>query len=487
MPHIFISYRRQDSAEITGRIHDRLVRKFGAHRVFRDVYDIPAGRDFRAVLNEEVGRCDIFLAIIGPQWVRISDDEGKRRLEQPDDFVRIEVESALNNPKTLVIPVLVDRASMPVEGDLPESLGELCYRNAVQVRTDPDFPHDMDSLIRQIKRSTSSIDVQRIWPAIALASVLVAGIFLFPKVYGAFQKPDFFPTATEPAPTATLPVFVTASIATPSTDRISIPPTGLKLENVVKYETTWEYNEIDLGPTNDTPREYGLAGLVLELPADVDPETDPEGTLSKVIETFSSTELMDLDWPTISPGLELKMDLYNIQSAGGIETKIENEAKSRITSYGPARSQVNALLLYVFGHIYVTSGGGGFNYPYAPMRFDPREWKSREFSTTLDQYDYISLEPGKFEGVEFPLGCNEPGIYTLKVTVNVGYLGDMAGLGIDSPELNCPDSFDLWSVQLQDGFNPLWYVDAQDFDSTSLELLHVGEFVFEDGKYVPAP
>ena len=202
MPRIFISYRRQDSYNFTGRIHDRLVREFGDRSVFRDVYDIPAGSDFRTILNKEVSKGDIFLAIIGPQWVDITDSQGNRRLDDPNDYVRIEVESALNNPKTLVIPVLVDNASMPAEQDLPESLRELCYRNAVRVRTDPDFPRDMELLTRQIKSLKSSSKMRRLLTVIGLAFLLIAGTLLFPQTRGFFKgisliNPEI-PFTTEP-------------------------------------------------------------------------------------------------------------------------------------------------------------------------------------------------------------------------------------------------------------------------------------------------
>lgn len=177
MPRIFISYRRQDSSNMTGRIHDRLVREFGDRNVFRDVYDIPAGSDFRAILNKEVSQCNIFLAIIGPQWVDVTDSQGNRRLDNPNDFVRIEVESALKNPRTLVIPVLVKNANMPVEEDLPESLRDLCYRNAVKVRTDPDFPRDSEMLTNQIKTYKSPTKKLMRWGVLALAMILIAGIY----------------------------------------------------------------------------------------------------------------------------------------------------------------------------------------------------------------------------------------------------------------------------------------------------------------------
>jgi TIR domain-containing protein len=104
MPGIFISYRRADSAPITGRIHEHLAHYFGDSVVFKDVEDIPAGADFRATLEEAVNRCDVMLVIIGPTWLTMTDSQGNRRLDDPADFVRIEVESGLKRKDALVIP-----------------------------------------------------------------------------------------------------------------------------------------------------------------------------------------------------------------------------------------------------------------------------------------------------------------------------------------------------------------------------------------------
>lgn len=184
MKKIFISYRRQDSGPFVGRIHDQLESKFGDRNVFCDVHDIPAGSDFRAVLNREVSQCDVVLAVIGRQWAGITDAKGNRRLEDPNDFVRIEIELALNNPKIIVIPVLVDNAVMPVEQDLPQSLRELCYRNAVKVRPDPDFSNDMHNLLRCIKPAPGILSR---WQMLFGAAVLIAGIFLFAMFRGFFK------------------------------------------------------------------------------------------------------------------------------------------------------------------------------------------------------------------------------------------------------------------------------------------------------------
>jgi formylglycine-generating enzyme required for sulfatase activity len=150
---IFISYRRADSATITGRIYDGLVAAFGASSIFRDIDDIPAGKDFRTVLENATSECDIMLVIMGPQWTGIKDVQGNLRLFDPDDFVRIEVETGFNREDTLVIPVLVNGTFMPSPEELPESLQEIVYRNAVNIRNDPDFHDDLQRLISSINSS----------------------------------------------------------------------------------------------------------------------------------------------------------------------------------------------------------------------------------------------------------------------------------------------------------------------------------------------
>lgn len=150
MSKILISYRREDSADITGRIYDRLVQQFGREAVFKDVDSIPLGVDFRKYLDEQVAQCDVFLAVIGRKWMKTNGRKGKSRLDEPGDFVRIEVESALKR-NIPIIPVLVGGASIPSADRLPASIQELPYRNGIAVRTDPDFHRDMDRLIHSLK------------------------------------------------------------------------------------------------------------------------------------------------------------------------------------------------------------------------------------------------------------------------------------------------------------------------------------------------
>ncbi|HRF97679.1 MAG TPA: toll/interleukin-1 receptor domain-containing protein [Aggregatilineales bacterium] len=155
MPRIFISYRRVDSHIITGRVHDWLVFAFGEKNVFKDVDDIPPGMDFRMVLRNALDKCDAVLAVIGSEWLENRDSQGRRRIDLPDDFVRMEIEAALSRDDVLVIPVLVNGAVMPTVDELPLKLRPLAYRNAVTIRHDPDFQRDMARLIDQLSRIRS--------------------------------------------------------------------------------------------------------------------------------------------------------------------------------------------------------------------------------------------------------------------------------------------------------------------------------------------
>jgi hypothetical protein len=129
---IFISYRRDDAGGEAGRLFDDLTRAFGADTVFMDVAGIQPGTDFRKAIDANVASAGVLLAIVGPTWLTIADANGSRRLEDPNDFVRLEIASALarNIP---VIPVLVHAATMPHADALPDDLKDLAYRNAVEL------------------------------------------------------------------------------------------------------------------------------------------------------------------------------------------------------------------------------------------------------------------------------------------------------------------------------------------------------------------
>jgi hypothetical protein len=146
---IFVSYRRSDSNDITGRIYDRLADYFGSKVVFRDVHSIPLGVDFRSHLQQQVGNCKVLVAVIGPTWLTVADQSGNRRLDVPNDWVKAEIETAINRDIP-VIPVLVGGATMPKAEGLPGDLKPLAYRNGIPARPDPDFHQDMNRLIRRL-------------------------------------------------------------------------------------------------------------------------------------------------------------------------------------------------------------------------------------------------------------------------------------------------------------------------------------------------
>jgi len=149
MNKILISYRRDDSPDATGRIYDRLATQFGKEVVFRDVDSIPLGVDFRMYLEDQVSNCSIFLAIIGKEWVKKRGSKKKSHLNDPKDFVRIEVECALKH-QIPVIPLLVRGASIPKAESLPAGMKDLAFRHGILVRSDPDFHNDMDRLIEHL-------------------------------------------------------------------------------------------------------------------------------------------------------------------------------------------------------------------------------------------------------------------------------------------------------------------------------------------------
>jgi formylglycine-generating enzyme required for sulfatase activity len=147
MTQVFISYRRDDSADAADRIYERLLQKYGAGNVVMDVESIPPGADFREFIGDAVGRCRSLLAVIGPRWLPILT----QRREEPLDFVRLEIEAALQR-RIPIIPTLVSGASMPGAGQLPPSLQELAFRHGLEVRRGRDFHRDVDRLLSSLDR-----------------------------------------------------------------------------------------------------------------------------------------------------------------------------------------------------------------------------------------------------------------------------------------------------------------------------------------------
>ena len=216
---IFISYRRDDSAGYAGRLFDFLRARFGSKNVFMDIDTIQPGDDFRKIVKDAVGTCDVVLVMIGKQWLNMTDAKGQRRLDDSSDWVRVEIATALANPNVRVIPVLVRGAPMPGEHELPEDLKELSWRNALEL-SDSRFQHDAGKLVGVIERTTERPGITRAigkykssaakyW-AVALG-VLALGLVIGVALNGRTPALTASPT---PSPTLNPDTFFESDLAT---------------------------------------------------------------------------------------------------------------------------------------------------------------------------------------------------------------------------------------------------------------------------------
>jgi hypothetical protein len=145
---VFLSYRRDDTGGRAGRLYDAFVTRFGNRNVFQDVNAVAPGLDFTAQLDTAIAQSDVVLVVIGRDWLGGPDQDGIRRIDRPDDFVRLEVSKALA-ADIRVVPVLVDAASLPPPDELPDDVSSLAHRQAVTVR-DVSWHADVDELIRRL-------------------------------------------------------------------------------------------------------------------------------------------------------------------------------------------------------------------------------------------------------------------------------------------------------------------------------------------------
>ncbi len=149
MSGIFISYRRGDSRGSAGRLYDDLADRFGSDRVFRDLDAIEPGADYSERIEDLVQSCDVLLAVIGSQWLDIRNEQGQRRLDDPQDFVRREIVSAMQAGK-VVIPVLVEDAPMPQPSAMPAAMAPLSQRNALPL-SDARWRYDVEVLSKRLE------------------------------------------------------------------------------------------------------------------------------------------------------------------------------------------------------------------------------------------------------------------------------------------------------------------------------------------------
>ena len=152
---IFISYRREETAYPAGWLFDRLADHFGAGQIFKDVDSIELGDDFVEMITRAVGSCDVLLALIGDQWLTVIDKQGRRRLDDPNDFVRLEIEAALQR-KVRIIPILVEGATMPHADELPAAIAGLARRQALEL-SPSRFEYDTSRLLKVLASTLADV------------------------------------------------------------------------------------------------------------------------------------------------------------------------------------------------------------------------------------------------------------------------------------------------------------------------------------------
>jgi TIR domain/Sel1 repeat len=157
---IFISYRRDDSSAWARLVYDRLSQYFFNSEIFIDIDAIKPGVDFVKAIEASVGSSDVLIAVIGKRWLISSNEKGSRRLDDPDDFVRLEIATALKC-NIQVVPVLVDGASIPRSNELPEDLKLLVRRQALDVSNNR-FNADVERLIVTLERDFEKADASLI-------------------------------------------------------------------------------------------------------------------------------------------------------------------------------------------------------------------------------------------------------------------------------------------------------------------------------------
>jgi len=148
MNTVFISYRREITAGEARALYNDLADRLGKNSVFMDVDSIALGRDFRNALQNTLASCDLLLVLIGRNWADVTDEEGRRRLENPSDFVRLEIEAALKRD-IVVMPILVQGAHMPTAGQLPPEIKDLAYRNGFEL-SHTRWESDVGEMMRRL-------------------------------------------------------------------------------------------------------------------------------------------------------------------------------------------------------------------------------------------------------------------------------------------------------------------------------------------------
>lgn len=226
MNRIFLSYRRDDSAGFAGRLADALEAEFGAGSVFRDVDDIRPGEDFMQAIQSHLNEVGAVLVMIGPLWLKAGAD-GRRRLDDPEDFVLLEIQVALGSDKPL-IPLLVGGAKMPAADELPPSLAALVRRQAV-VLSDGSWRGDVTQLITSLRVLLPAVDSGKTGQRRRL---ILGGIAAVVALFGLYAALRFMPGASGPE-----------TPAQPSVNQLAVDVAGRWMARV-KYDWGDQHDEI---------------------------------------------------------------------------------------------------------------------------------------------------------------------------------------------------------------------------------------------------
>ena len=155
---VFISYRREETSWQAVLLFDRLANRYGRGQIFKDIDSIRLGDDFVKEITTAVGSCDVLLALIVDRWLTITDEHGRARLDDPDDFVRLEIEAALTR-NVRVIPILVEGARMPQTDELPPSLATLVHRQALEL-SPSRFEFDTGRLLKVLDSTLADVHAE---------------------------------------------------------------------------------------------------------------------------------------------------------------------------------------------------------------------------------------------------------------------------------------------------------------------------------------
>jgi hypothetical protein len=290
---IFISYRRDDTEGEAGRLFDDLVRAYGDNSVFMDVAGINPGIDFRKAIDDNVASCGVLLAMIGPTWAAIKNSSGERRLDDPNDFVRLEIASALARD-IAVIPVLVHSAKMPTPDQLPENLTNLAFRNSVEI-THARWNSDVELLTKALAQyvaSSASTDTEPVHATVAvqlppphspdphrsvtksskmplIIGIAVAAVLVIAGIV-FFVSHKSGETATNPAVPAAAPVSTATTTAPVTADSLAGTWTNsgpVERNGLIKLDIAATGSQLAIhafGDCQPTPCDWGLQSAAFD-------------------------------------------------------------------------------------------------------------------------------------------------------------------------------------------------------------------------------